>query len=206
MRPPARPACQAVPVTSSRTAGQGAGSPSRRKVRPSLLWLLLALAALLAGLVIAVAMVINTFTGVITEVVGFTSEREVAAGQVTVWLAVEQPPSEVRLVGPGGVEPELTAASKPGTVVIRGLRWRRGYTATITEPGRYRVEATGGQAALPKASSLDTDQVRRDGVTMPLVAATGGFSLCLLIGSTVLVLRAVSRRRPPLPGDRVGGS
>lgn len=164
-------------------------------MRPSLLWLLLAPIALVAGIGAATTLALVTVGDVLDRALSFGQEANLPAGEVTIWVATAERPSRVRLLGPDGLDVELRAHSTPGTVTADGVHWTSGYTATVTVPGRHRVEATGGRAALRTSQQLDTAAVRQRVLTWPLAMALTGASLCLLVCIAVPVLRTLNRHR-----------
>lgn len=176
-----------MPPTTAEPAG-------RKRVRPSLLWLLLVPVVLVAGIGTAVALSVVTFVGVVDEALDFGPEGDLPPGQVTVWVAAADRPDRVRLLGPGGGELPLTPVERDRSVTVDGVEWTPGYTATITEPGRHRVEAGAGRAALRAPDQPRTDTVRRNGIVIPIAIALGSATLSLLICLVVLIPRAAGRR------------
>jgi hypothetical protein len=167
----------------------------RRRVRPSLLWLLLVPVLLVTGIGAAIALAVVTFVGVVSESLDFGPSGDLPAGEVTVWVAEADPPDRVRLLGPGDTDVPLTPVDDQRTVTVNGVRWIPGYTATIREPGHHRVEAMAGRAALRAPDQLHTDEVRRNGIVVPIALATASITLSLLVAITVFGLRALSTRR-----------
>jgi hypothetical protein len=163
-------------------------------VRPSLLWLLFVPVLLITGVGTAVALSAVTFAKVIDEALDFGPVGNLPAGKVTVWVAEDDQPERVRLVGLGDAGVPLAPDSTPRTVTADGVRWRSAYIATIAEPGEHRVEATGGRAALRGPNQLDTATVRRNAIVLPLTLATASVTLSILVSAAVLGLRAIGRR------------
>lgn len=163
--------------------------------RPSLLWLLLAPVALVAGVGTAVALVLVTLGDVLDGALSFGPEADLRAGEVTVWVVATDPPSDVRLHGPDGASVALTADPAPRTVTADGVPWTSGYTGTVETPGRHRVEASTGSAALRSSHTPDTATVRQRVLTWPLALAVTGTSVCVLICIAVPLLRAANRHR-----------
>lgn len=165
-----------------------------RRVRPSLWWLLAVPLLLVAGVGTAVALAVVTFVGVVDEALAFGDRADLPAGEVIVWAAEAEPADGVRLLGPAG-EVALVPVENPRTVTADGVRWRAAYTATVVEPGQYRVEADAGRAALRGPNQLDAAAARRDGIVLPLLLATTGVTASLLVAAAVFALRTLSR--PP---------
>jgi hypothetical protein len=181
-------------VSVDQGRGRADRNRRRRRVRPSLLWLLLVPVLLVTGVGTAVALAAVTFAKVIEEAMDFGTAGNLPAGQVTVWVAEGDRPEWVRLIGPGDADLPLTPEGAPRTVTADGVRWRAAYTATIVEPGEHRVEATGGRAALRGPDQLDTATVRRNGIVLPLALATASVTLSILAAAAVLGLRSIGRR------------
>ena len=177
-------------------------TPDRR--RPSLWWLLLVPVLALTGIGVATALATATFVGVVDEALTFGQQADLAAGTLTIWVDDDERPERVRLLGPSDVEVPLAPAAGERTVQADGATWTAGCTATITEPGRYRVEATGGRAALRAPNQLDTGTVRRNGVLLPVLVFTVGVTASVLVAVIVLTLR-LSNPAGAAPGRTAAG-
>jgi len=163
----------------------------RTRARPSLLWLLLVPALLVTGFGTAVALAAVTFVDVVDEALDFGPAAELQRGEVTVWVASSSRPSDVRLAGPDDVP--LKPVTSDRILTADGVDWTPGYTGVIDRPGLYRVEATGGIAALRGPDQPGTDAVRRNGIVLPIAIATVSVTLSILVAVVVFVLRASTR-------------
>jgi len=176
------------------SADHGRVGTNRARARPSLLWLLLVPVLLVTGIGTAVALAAVTFAKVVDEALDFGPAGNLPAGKVTVWVAEDDQPERVRLVGPDNADVPLTPDGTPRTVTADGVRWLSAYIATIDKPGEHRVVATGGRAALRVPNQLDTATVRRNGIELPIALATASVTLSIVASAAVLGLRAIGRR------------